>query len=273
MSSATALAAPRRLDLRQLLVRRPELGAAVVVALAWATLLLLAARGASGGGVSGGAVAHGNDAMPHMTGMHMHDHTGRPGLEAIAGGLPYWVLMTIAMMGPAALAGVRHTGLNSLRWRRRRAMAEFSCAYLAGWTALGGIVLVATTFMPGMQSTAALALALAAAAGWQLSPLKRRWLRDCHRSVPLPPHGWRAERGALRFGLRNGLSCLGSCWCLMLVMTVAPAGHLLWTAVLTCFITIEKMQERPRRATRLGAVGLGIAALATLVVALSQTAT
>lgn len=189
MASATALAPSRQLDVRRLLARRPELAAAAVVALAWAALLLLAGRGISGG-------TNGTESMPQMSGMGMHHHhsAGQPGLAAVAVALPYWVLMTVAMMGPAALAGVRHTGINSLRWRRGRAMAEFSGAYLVGWTVFGGIVLLATALVPSIQSALALALTLAAAAAWQLSPLKRRWLRDCHRSVPLPPRGWGPRR-------------------------------------------------------------------------------
>jgi len=224
----------RRVDVRQLLLRRPELGASVVVVGAWAALLALAAQGA-------------------------HRHA--------SGGLPYWTLMTVAMMGPAALAGIRHTGLNSLRWRRRRAMAEFAAAYLAVWMAFGALTLTVAALVPATPGSAAFAIVLAAAAAWQVSPLKRRWLRDCHRSVPLPPRGWAAERAALRFGLRNGAGCLGSCWCLMLVMVVASG--FLWTVLVAGFVTAEKLLLQPRRATRFGAAVLAIAAAGAAVAALA----
>lgn len=172
--------------------------------------------------------------------------------------------MSVAMMGPAALAGVRHTGLNSLRWRRGRAMAEFSAAYLAVWAIFGAVALTVDAALPGGLGTVALAIVLALAAAWQLTPLKRRWLRGCHRSVPLPPQGWKAELDALRFGLRNGLSCLGSCWCLMLVMAVAPAYHLLWMLALTVVVTAEKLMERPRYVTRMAAAALAITAVVVL---------
>ncbi len=205
-----------------------------------------------------------------MAGMGMPARAAARGAwSVVASGLPYWVLMIVAMMGPAALAGVRHTGRNSLRWRRGRAMAEFSAAYLAVWTAFGLVALAAVARVPGIPGSAALGIVLAAAAAWQLSPLKRRWLRDSHRSVPLPPRGWRAERGALRFGLRNGLSCLGSCWCLMLVMAVEPGGQLLWTAALAGVVTTERRLEKPRRATRLAAAALGIAAAGAAAAALA----
>ncbi len=243
MALAAAIARPRQVDLRQLLLRRPELGAGAVVAAAWVALLVFD--------------AHGQSAMPDMAvpAGHVWSH--------VADGLPYWALMSIAMMGPAALAGVRHTGLNSLRWRRRRAMAEFATTYLAVWMAFGVVVLAADGLL-GMHGSAALAVVLTAAAMWQLSPLKRRWLRDCHRSVPLPPSGLAADRGALRFGLRNGRACLGSCWCLMCVMTVAPGApgaHIFWAVALAGFSTTERLLQRPGRATRLGAAALIVAAV------------
>ena len=70
-----------------------------------------------------------------------------------------------------------------------------------------------------------------------------------------------AELGSLRFGLRNGLSCLGSCWCLMLIMAVAPAYHLLWMFALTVVVTAEKLMERPRYVTRMTATALAITAI------------
>ena len=113
---------------------------------------------------------------------------------------------------------------------------------------------------------AALAAVLAAVAGWQLSPFKQYCLRGCHRSFSLPPRGWRAETGALRFGLRNGLYCLGTCWCLMLVMVAVPGGQLLWTVGLTGVITAERLLPRSRSATRVVAALLGFAAVAALAV-------
>jgi predicted metal-binding membrane protein len=243
---------------RRLLLHHPELCACAVVAAAWATLVVVSSRGPTG-----------RAAPPSMAGMDMPG-TGatRDTWSVVASGLPSWALMTVAMMGPAALAGIRHVGLNSLRWRRGRAMAEFAAAYLAVWTSFGLFALAVAALVPGVPGAMALGVVLAAAAGWQLTPLKRRWLRDCHRSVPLPPHGWKAEQAALRFGLRNGATCLGSGWCLMLVMAVAPGGHIVWTVALAGVVTTERLLERPRRVTRLASAALGIAAVGAVAAAL-----
>jgi predicted metal-binding membrane protein len=71
---------------------------------------------------------------------------------------------------------------------------------------------------------------------------------------------------ALGRGLRYGLCCLGSCWCLMLVMVAAPAGQLLWLAGLTALITAERAVRNSRDVTRKAAAALGVAAVATLAV-------
>jgi len=251
------LARPARPALRRLLLRRPELGAAVVVAAAWVTLVALDAAGGRGNGAGAGG-------MPGMTARGPATLGGA--WSAAVSGLPSWILMTVAMMGPAALLSVGYAGRTSLRWRRRRAMAEFSAGYLAVWAAFGVLALAAAASAPGVARPVTLAVVLAAAAAWQLTPVKRRFLLAAHRSVPLPPRGWRAERGALAFGLRNGLACVGSCWCLMLVMAVGPGGGLLWPAALTGVVTAERLSRRPRHATQATAVVLGFATVATLAV-------
>lgn len=45
---------------------------------------------------------------------------------------------------------------------------------------------------------------LQVAAGWQLSPYKRRAVLACRQTVPLPPLGRRADAAAVRFGRRPG---------------------------------------------------------------------
>jgi predicted metal-binding membrane protein len=256
-SANTALPRPARLDLRQLLLRHPELGAAAVVAASWLTLLVLAVARSHGSGL-----AAGTGGMDGMT-MRGGATPGSTWTVAVTG-VPSWVLMTVAMMGPAALGAIQYTGLNSLRWRRRRAMAEFSAGYITLWAVFGMLALAAAALVPGSSRTTALATVLAAAAAWQLTPVKQWSLLACHRTVPLPPRGWRAEKADFGFGLRNGLACVGSCWCLMLITAVAPGGQLLWTGALTTVVTAERLARRPRRATQATAAVLGFATMATL---------
>jgi predicted metal-binding membrane protein len=229
----------------------------LVICAAWLTLLLLGHGATHGAGASGS----------------MHQAMRAPdsptGLRTVT--LGGWLLMTVAMMGPGALGGVEHVSRNSLAWRRGRAALEYAGAYLAAWAVAGIVVLTVVHTMvglvPGAAGAVALAVVLGAGAAWQLTPWKRSCLRACHRSLPLPPQGWPAERAAVRMGWRNGAACVGSCSWMMLAMAVAPAAQLLLTAVLTVAVTAEKGSRRPRRTTRLVAAGLAVASLMAAAVA------
>jgi predicted metal-binding membrane protein len=257
--------------LRRELLRWPERRAVAVVLGAWLVLALLAYADGQRGPAGGHAVS----VTQHVGMADASGMRGQPSLGMLAAGraglpgeLIAWVLMTIAMMGPAALAGVRHTSRNSLPRRRGRAMAEYGAGYLAPW-AIYGLALIWLAHAAGWTASwEATGLALAMAAGWQLTPWKRRCLLECHRSVPLPPRGWRAEVASARFGLRNGASCLGSCWPLMAVMTTLPAAHLWWTLGLTGFVTFERLGRHPNRARRLVAAGLCVTAAMAVVAAM-----
>ena len=165
-----------------------------------------------------------------------------------------WTVMVAAMMGPVALPAIRHVALSSLRWRRSRAVTEFAVAYGGLWVAFGAVALAVTSQLGRSGRLAALVLVLAVL--WQLTPVKQRFLRNCHRAVPLPPTGLRASLGCLRFAWVHGTACMGSCWCLMGVMAVAPSGHLLSSAVLTAVVLGERLAPKPRRTAREATVPL-----------------
>jgi predicted metal-binding membrane protein len=226
--------------------RRPAIVAEVGIAALWLAQLTTVANAlqartvstsalwwcAPAAGMPGGAgAAHGNS------------------LALAVAGLPMWALMSAAMMMPAALPAVKHVAVNSLSWRRRRATVEFLTAYLAIWLGYGTALLTALA-SEKPAGTKTLVLALAVAAGWQMTALKRRALGACHRSSPLPARGWRATTGVLRFALRNGCACVGSCWALMLVMALAAKTQPVCLVGLTAVIYAERRSNRPRHATR-----------------------
>ena len=155
--------ARRRLRVASL-AAHPELVVAAAVLAAWVLLLVFAAR-AVGGATSA--------AMP---GMPMPVTSGSPWPTAVAA-LPSWVLMTVAMMGPAALSKFRDVATLS-------AMAAFGVAYLAVWAVFGLLAEAAATAIRGVPSPQALALCLAVATAWQFTPLKHRVLRGCLGAEP-----------------------------------------------------------------------------------------
>lgn len=159
--------------------------------------------------------------------------------------LVLWALMASAMMVPVAMPAVDHIAVNSLRRRRRRSIVTFLSAYLGVWVLFGvmalGLVLVWDRWAAGTSFGPLLpAISLLVAAGWQLSPARRRLMARCHKPVPLPASGWRATAGAIRFGFRYGVRCVAVCWAAMLVMVTVTTGHLLWTVLLTIVILGER---------------------------------
>lgn len=252
------------------MLRRPEVSALALIAAAWVMTVAIAL-----GGVSSSFRSTAGFMMPGMTNMANMATTkvvrsssfGWP----VASQLPLWLLMCVAMMGPAAVAGMRHTALRSYRWRRMRAMAEFFTAYLAVWVLYGFVALSVASLFALHSSWRTLGVVLVAASVWQTTVFKRRSLRNCHRSVCLPARGWSAEIGPLKFGFRHGMSCLGSCWCLMFVMIVAPGNMLLWMIPLSSMSTVERLSEKPRRTTEFIALIAGAAAICALAIAIRQS--
>jgi predicted metal-binding membrane protein len=251
---------------------RPDWPFALLVVLAWLVVMTGSGRHTEGGGQApagapgmemadpAGHVGHG-PATPPISDSPSHE----PGILPAA--LLDWTVMSVAMMAPVALPAVRHVGLNSIRHRRRRAMSVFFIVYVTIWVAFGlaalaGGLLVEKAF--GVDNHLVLAVALAAAAGWQLTPAKRRALFRCRRTVPLPPMGLRADAACARFALQQGRGCVTSCWALMLIMSVAHRSALVWMIPLTALIMVEQLTWLGRRLLGASAVTLTLGAVAVL---------
>lgn len=265
---AQRVRSPRTIRVRRLLRPRVSLGFELVAFAAWVVLLSPVVAGR----------VHGADGATHTHGAAgAVEPGGSPaGFGASASmDLAMWTLMSLAMMLPAAVPVLEHVGTNSLRRRRQRAMATFAAVFLAVWIGYGALLLGLAPLWSSLPDEVVLASALALAAAWQLTVHKRRALRDCHRSSPLPLSGWPAVAGAARFGLRHGGACFRSCWALMLVMAVASGtgggtGMLGWMVLLTGIVTTEKFARKPRRPTQVAAA---ILAAAAVVAALASAIT
>jgi predicted metal-binding membrane protein len=136
-----------------------------------------------------------------------------------------WLLMVVAMMLPLAITPISRTATRSLWNRRHRAIAGFLIGYLTPWAAVGILLGALMTLLPiARLCVGVVGAALFASAGiWELLPSKRRALRECHRTLPLAPRGYRADRDCIRFGCLIGRSCLQSCGPLMLACMLG--GH------------------------------------------------
>jgi predicted metal-binding membrane protein len=190
-------------------------------------------------------------------------------LSAGLAGIPMWAVMTLAMTAPGLIPVTQHVAVNSFKRRQSRAVAEFLTAYLGLWLAFGSLAIGLLSMLPFSRSYYPLSAALALAAIWELTPVKRWALNRCHRSSPLPPHGFRASAGVFRFAWIHGSGCIGSCWMAMGAMLLAPGARLAWALGLTGLTSYEKLTRRPRRAARRAAALLGAAAAGVLLGALA----
>ncbi len=185
-----------------------------------------------------------------------------------------WAIMMVGMMVPSASPAV----LLFARVSRRRREAHrpyaptgaFLLGYVAAWS---GFSLVATAVQAGLHAAALLSATmvstspllggtiLVASGVFQWTPLKDRCLVHCRAPHAfLAAHWWEGTAGALRMGLRHGLYCVGCCWVLMALLFVTGVMNLLWVAVITAFVLLEKVA--PRRASPWVTRGSGAALVA-----------
>ncbi len=165
-------------------------------------------------------------ALAAQAGVHVHD----------AGAFAtwrHWMLMVMAMMLPLQVQGVRFTAERSLWRRRQRAILGFLLGYLSVWALAGAalswtVIGLALPRQSGWMEGAAIGFLVEAV--WLISPWKQTAARMCHRTLPLSPAGWRADRDCWLYGWTAGYGCALNCWPLMLLCWLS--GHSLIAMVL-----------------------------------------
>ena len=212
-------------------IRDPAVVLWAAAAVCWAVLLVA---------ILGGVGEHG----------HHHSAAGFS-LASLPVLTASWLLMVGAMMLPTTVPMVRMYLVVSARQPRPGpARAAFLGGYLAVWAGFG---LLALTAAAGLRAAAGslqwpddgarwtLAGVLALAGGFQFSKLKESCLTQCRDPRAFLYQRYkRGARGSWELGLRHGLSCLGCCWALMLVMVAAGAAALLVMVVLTAVMVVER---------------------------------
>jgi predicted metal-binding membrane protein len=239
-----------------------------VLAAGW--LLAVAWLGCVWVWVGGGVERHGTGGggvwwcMPGMA-------TGSGGRGVAAGavlaGLPGWLLMSVAMTLPGVLPAAQHVAVNTMRRRRSLAVGVFLVVYLLLWLAAGAASLAVFAVLDLRATVALAAVTLALAAAYELTGVKRTALNRCHRTIRLPPSGWRAGLAAGRFGWVNASGCVGSCWVSMGVMLTLPAARPAGMLLLTGTMTFGRLARRPDRARRRVATVYTVAAALLVILA------
>jgi predicted metal-binding membrane protein len=176
-----------------------------------------------------------------------------------------WLLMVAAMMIPPALPMARHVIQNSKSYRRQRAGMLFAGASLLLWAGIG-FVAVSLAAWAGAYDYRRWLLggSLLLAAAWELTPAKRRALKACHRTLPLPPDGRKADLACVKMGFGYSRACFRASWALMLPM--ALTGHGVAVMMLATGIAVaEEVVRKGYRLAPVAAVLLTVAGMMVLV--------
>lgn len=248
-------------------VARVPAGTAVVLAIvAVASLAALAAWGASPAGrFLEHHPAHGLDDPVALT----------LGAFALA-----WLLMTTATMLPTAAPFIGAFAEMTVQRPNRAALTwSLVAGFTLLWTITGVIAGIAdvaghwtvdhTSLHHHPRLLAASGVALAGA--YQLSPLAGRCARACRSPLSFFARYWTGgpdvKRQAMRAGAAYGVSCLGCCAALMVVMLLVGMGNVGWMLGLAVIAAAQK--HAPFGDRLRVSIGLVLIAVAVVIVAVA----
>jgi len=177
--------------------------------------------------------------------------------------LAVWAAMSVAMMLPSALPLLR---LDFATERSRLRTGVLASGYLSVWIAAGEAQLAVDRLADGgllvTHGRATTAALLAAAALYQLLPLKSACLARCRAPLARILFGWRdGLAGAAQMGVENGLWCAGCCVGLMAALLAVGMMSVAWMAVFGAVILVEKTSRHGVGASRLAAGALAAGAV------------
>ncbi|MGH2467209.1 MAG: DUF2182 domain-containing protein [Candidatus Limnocylindrales bacterium] len=205
------------------------------------------------------------------------------GWQMLAAGMPMglgslprfattWMVMMTAVMLPSAVPLFsRFARRAEGRRRRPYAVATLGSIYLLLWLVFGlvGYLTYAALGMPWPEQTLVNGVALASAAVYALTPLKRRSQDRCREVCALHgPLPFGLVRAGAVVGWRYGLSCLACSGGLMVAMVLTGMTSLGLTIVLAGLVLLDKAWPRAAwhsevaSATFLFVIAVGYVALA-----------
>lgn len=166
-----------------------------------------------------------------------------------------WAEMMVAMMTPTVAPMIlTFAMINRKRREQERPFVStglFLSGYLIVWTAFSLIAAIAqwalhgtALLSPMMQSASSWlgGLLLMVAGIFQWTPWKHACLDHCRSPLQFIMTDWReGPAGALTMGLKHGAYCTGCCWMLMALLFVAGVMNMLWVAVITLLVLLEKI--------------------------------
>jgi predicted metal-binding membrane protein len=239
---------------------------ALVTILAWAYLLRLDHQMSAG-------LQY--DAM--MAAMGMAVNQAWTALDALLT-FAMWSVMMVGMMAPSALPMLLMFG-SAQAGRSQKSVSPrtltFGLGYIAVWTGFSAVATLAqyelhkaALLSPAMASSSkTLTGAILLAAGaYQMTGWKARCLTQCRSPLGFLMTNWRdGVFGAFQMGFRHGIFCLGCCWALMCLLFVVGVMNLVWIAVLTGVVLLEKIGPAGAIAARIVGVAMVVLGIKVLV--------
>ena len=214
-----------------LLATRPGVLPIVASAMGWALLVL----------TDLGVLDLRGSGRAEPASVSVHSGAGHGSLFTLTG-IVHPTIMTVAMMAPFALSGVRMAAFTSLWWRAGRAAAIFLAAFLLTWTVialcLGAVATAWTTWLGSAATGTAVLLGVCALA--QLDPTRPEKVKRCDRGMRLRSTGSEANVDCARFGVLTAGRDVRFCALPMLATLAAdllPAGLLVMAAVSALALT------------------------------------
>lgn len=217
--------------------------------------------------------AHSFGSMTGRSSLGMDGMGSTAATMSLAGFFLAWVAMMAAMMFPAIIPAVRLFDRAALRGQAV-ATPIFVAGYLAVWSSVGVPVYFAWRALAGPLArsdhwVAYLASGIfAAAAVYQVSPLKYACLRHCRSPLSFflrQRYNLKKPSGAIKAGVTHGAICLGCCWAEMAVLVALGTMNIGWMLAVAALIFVEKATPLGRHASTAAAVVMaGLAA--TLVI-------
>ena len=185
-----------------------------------------------------------------------------------------WQLMILAMMLPSALSMLVTLAATDRTSRPVWAIqGAFILAYAAVWTLFAFAAFLGDTLIHFMVNhwewfslhSRWIGTTLCVVAGtYQWSILKQQCLHQCRDPLP---HCMCQAQSPWLLGWRYGLSCVGSCWAVMLVMFGIGMSNLLSLVLLTGVMLVEK--EVPAGERLKPIIGMAFLLLGVLLIVFS----
>ena len=208
---------------------------------------------------------------------------GVPEATALANGpagvgvyLLTWAVMMIAMMYPSSVPlfrlYARSIGGASRAGRAAR-VGAFMATYALVWTVTGLVPLAFNAVVPlaslAEPSTGVLlGGTLLLLAAYQTSSYKYRCLARCRSPLGLlMSHHRPGVGGAVRLSWTFSVFCVGCCWALFAFMVVVGSMNLVWMALVTVVLTLERAVPWGDRVARASGVVAGVAGVGLVVAA------